>query len=62
MLIDIIEKKKGVEKVVFTDTMQKCNDRLEQLRSSSVPNASYRLKKSTSTVKYAKPKNKDRSH
>lgn len=62
MLMDIIERKKGVESVVFTDTLPKCRDRLTQLRSSSVPNASYSLKKSTSTIKFAKPKNKDRSH
>jgi hypothetical protein len=49
-MYEIIETKNGKSKTKFIDSLQKCNDRLKQLRSSR-NGAKYNIKKSEFAVK-----------
>lgn len=63
MLWSIIETKRGDDRTIFTNTRANCNNRIKQLRDSSVPGAKYRMVEAEAgAVKFDTPRNKDRSH
>lgn len=55
MLYNLIQTKRGEETIKMTDTLQKCNDRIKQLRASyrGKSGVSFRIKKSQDTAKFA---------
>jgi Cys-tRNA synthase (O-phospho-L-seryl-tRNA:Cys-tRNA synthase) len=55
MLYNLIEKKRGKETVVMTDSLPKVNDRMKTLRASlRTKKVSFRVEKTEETDKYKK--------